>query len=117
MPRVLCAVFFVLFFASCSSEKKEKAGFVKVSQGRFLRNGQPYTFMGTNFWYGINLGSTGEGGDRERLVRELDRLAAMGVKNLRVMAGSEGPDDQPYRMLPSLQSPAALLFGFQQHPS
>ncbi|MGB4773146.1 MAG: cellulase family glycosylhydrolase [Chitinophagaceae bacterium] len=104
MPRVFCALFLLLLMISCNTAKEEKAGFVKVSQGRFLRNGKPYTFMGTNFWYGINLGSTGEGGDRERLVRELDRLEEIGVKNLRVMAGSEGPDDQPYRMLPSLQT-------------
>lgn len=68
-----------------------------------MRDGKPYTFMGTNFWYGLNLGSTGEGGDRDRLIRELDRLAEMGVKNLRVMAGTEGPDTEGYRMLPSMQ--------------
>ncbi|MFN5762337.1 MAG: cellulase family glycosylhydrolase, partial [Sphingobacteriales bacterium] len=77
---------------------------VKVSGSGFIRKGKPYTFMGTNFWYGLNLGSTGEGGDRERLIRELDYLASIGVKNLRVMAGTEGPDTEGYRMLPSLQS-------------
>lgn len=59
--------------------------------------------MGTNFWYGINLGSLGAGGDPDRLRRELDRLVLLGAKNLRIMAGAEGPDNQPYRMLPSLQ--------------
>jgi mannan endo-1,4-beta-mannosidase len=52
----------------------------------------------------MNLGSKGEGGNRERLLRELDRLQKMGVRNLRVMAGSEGPDTEPWRMLPSLQT-------------
>lgn len=97
-------IFFALAFLGlhCSIDKKTP-GFVKVSGSGFVRDGKPYTFMGTNFWYGLNLGSTGEGGDRDRLIRELDRLAEMGVKNLRVMAGTEGPDTEGYRMLPSLQ--------------
>lgn len=97
-------IFFALAFLGlhCSIDKKTP-GFVKVSGSGFVRDGKPYTFMGTNFWYGLNLGSTGEGGYRDRLIRELDRLAEMGVKNLRVMAGTEGPDTEGYRMLPSLQ--------------
>ena len=71
---------------------------------RFTRNGKPYMFMGTNFWYGMNLGSNGEGGNRARLMRELDRLSSMGVKNLRVVAGSEGPDSEPYRIVPAMQN-------------
>jgi mannan endo-1,4-beta-mannosidase len=104
MLRILIAFLFVAVVFSCKTDAPASPGYVKVSGEQFLRDGKPYTFLGTNFWYGLNLGSTGEGGDRDRLIRELDRLAAMGVKNLRVMAGSEGPDDQPYRMLPSLQT-------------
>jgi mannan endo-1,4-beta-mannosidase len=87
---------------SCTGDKA-LPGFVQVSGSGFVRDGKPYTFMGTNFWYGLNLGSPGEAGDRDRLLRELDRLADMGVKNLRVMAGTEGPDTEGYRMLPSMQ--------------
>ncbi|CAF4300557.1 unnamed protein product, partial [Rotaria sp. Silwood2] len=60
-------------------------------------------FVGTNFWYGANLGSNGTGGNRVRLVRELDHLHALGVNNLRVQAGSEGPDTEPWRIVPSMQ--------------
>ncbi len=77
--------------------------FVEVKGTQFQIQGSPYYFLGTNFWYGMNLGSSGAGGDRARLIRELDRLSALGVTNLRVMAASEGPDDAPYRMSPSLQ--------------
>eukprot|EP00205_Picochlorum_sp_RCC944_P002143 CAMPEP_0182606986 /NCGR_PEP_ID=MMETSP1330-20130603/1756_1 /TAXON_ID=464278 /ORGANISM="Picochlorum sp., Strain RCC944" /LENGTH=400 /DNA_ID=CAMNT_0024825479 /DNA_START=377 /DNA_END=1576 /DNA_ORIENTATION=- len=56
-----------------------------------------------NYWYGANLGSSGPGGDRDRLRRELDELSARGISNLRIMAGSEGPDTEPYRMTPSMQ--------------
>ena len=92
----------VVAVASCATDAP-KPDFIRTDKTSFIRNGKVYTFMGTNFWYGLNLGSKGPGGDRARLIRELDQLAAMGVKNLRVMAGSEGPDTEGYRMLPSLQ--------------
>lgn len=104
MKRILLLAAIACSLFSCSDDSKTRPGFVKVSGTGFIRDGKSYTFMGTNFWYGLNLGSSGPGGNRERLVRELDRLAAMGVKNLRVMGGSEGPDTEPYRMLPSLQT-------------
>lgn len=93
----------VLVHACKTNEQKDLQDFVTVKGTGFEINGKPYHYLGTNFWYGLNLGSKGAGGNRERLVRELDRLKALGVNNLRIMAGSEGPDDQPYRMLPSLQ--------------
>lgn len=104
MKRLLPILLSLLFFCNCLSVKAQnKHAFITVRGNRFFQNNQPYTFLGTNFWYGMNLGSKGAGGDRKRLIRELDRLSALGVKNLRVVAGSEGPDTEPYRMLPSLQ--------------
>jgi len=84
-------------------EVVEEEGFVKVKGQHFELAGKPYFYLGTNFWYGMNLGSKGAGGDRERLLRELNQLKLIGVKNLRIMAGSEGPDSEPYRMVPSMQ--------------
>ena len=78
-------------------------GFINVNGKQFIRDGKPYYFLGTNFWYGMNLGSSGQGGDRDRLLRELDHLKKIGVKNLRVMGASEGPDTEPWRMRPALQ--------------
>lgn len=80
------------------------AGFVRAVGVSFLRDGRPYTFLGTNFWYGMNLGADGPSGNRERLLRELDRLAALGVTNLRVLAATEGPESAPWRIVPVLQS-------------
>jgi mannan endo-1,4-beta-mannosidase len=77
---------------------------VGIKNGLFVRNGEAYVFVGANFWQGMNLGSKGTGGDRPRLIRELDRLKASGVKNLRIIALSEGPDTAPYRVTPSNQS-------------
>ncbi len=78
------------------------AQFVTVSNGKFMLNGRAHYFVGTNFWQGMNLGVAGLGGNRDRLVEELDRLQQLGVTNLRIMASSEGPDTEPYRITPAL---------------
>ena len=83
--------------------------FVKVEGTRFEIGGEPYYYVGANFWYGINLGSKGEGGNRERLIRELDRMEKIGITNLRIMGMSEGPDNEPYRMVPAVQKDKALF--------
>lgn len=77
--------------------------FVTVSGDHFLVDGKRYTYLGTNLWQAMNLGSKGPGGDRARLERELDRLKKLGVKNLRIVAASEGPDTEPGRIVPSTQ--------------
>ena len=92
---------------SCTSQPTEKPqakDFVKVENGQFIRNGKPYYFVGTNFWYGAILGSQGEAGDRERLVKELDMLKSMGVDNLRVLVGGDGDNGVPLRIEPTLQT-------------
>ncbi|KAL0083215.1 glycoside hydrolase family 5 protein [Phycomyces blakesleeanus] len=77
--------------------------FVKVDGQGFTRLGKPYLIAGANYWQGMNLGADKcNGGDRDRLTKEIKQMASMGINNLRVMAASEGPDDQPYRMRPSL---------------
>jgi len=80
------------------------AGFVQVSGTHFEVNGRTFYYVGANYWYGMNIASNGPGGDRERLHRELDLLRSSGITNLRVMAGSEGPDTEPWRIVPPLQT-------------
>jgi len=93
----------IVFSIDVSSQTRTR-DFVRVKNNSFELNGEPYYFLGTNFWYGLNLGAKGKGGNRDRLIRELDRLNSLGIKNLRVMAGSEGPDTEPWRMAPALQT-------------
>ena len=45
----------------------------------------------------------GSGGDRERLSRELDSLCSMGVRNLRVLVGSDGDRGVYTKVEPTLQ--------------
>ena len=68
-----------------------------------MADGKPYSYVGANFWYGAILGSQSEGGDRERLLRELDILSATGIDNLRILVGGDGPDGVPSRIEPTLQ--------------
>lgn len=84
-------VFSVLWFNGCASlwPFGEEEGFVKVQEMHFISNDKPYYFVGTNLWYGCYLGSPGPSGSRERLIRELDSLHALGLDNLRILAGSE----------------------------
>jgi len=77
--------------------------FVTVVDGHFERNGKPYYYVGTNFWYGAILGSEGQGGDRNRLCRELDAMKAVGIDNLRILVGSDGENGVTTKVEPTLQ--------------
>ena len=85
------AVLSTLFAASCSGLffSTDRDDFITVRGTQFFHGDKPYYYAGTNLWYGCYLGSPGETGDRERLLRELDALKANGFVNLRVLAASE----------------------------
>ncbi|PWJ43159.1 mannan endo-1,4-beta-mannosidase [Sediminitomix flava] len=78
----------------------QKTDFVHVKNGQFFINQQAYHYMGTNFWYGMNLGAY----KKDRLIRELDRLQELGITNLRILGTSEGPDTAPWRVTPTVQT-------------
>ena len=63
--------------------------FVRVAGTRFDIGGMPYRIAGTNMWYAAYLGSDAPTGNRDRLKRELDRLIALGVDNVRILGSSE----------------------------
>jgi len=67
---------------------------VTVRGHQFYADGQPYYFVGANYWYGGLLGlEKDKSRGIDRLRRELDFLKANGVTNLRIMAGAEGSGD------------------------
>ena len=77
--------------------------FVTTREGRFYRGETEYKFIGANFWYGAVLASEGQGGDRERLQKELDLMQEVGITNVRVLVGGEGPDTVASHVIPVLQ--------------
>ena len=93
----------ITFLAAACGSKTESSTFVRVEDGKFIRNGRPYSYIGTNFWYGPILASEGDGGNYDRLVRELDTLKSLGIDNLRVLVGGDGPDGVFSRIEPTLQ--------------
>ena len=89
MRKLLSIIIFGMSLVACS-QQKNISDFVTVENGHFVKNGKPYYYVGTNFWYGAILGSEGQGGDRERLCKELDYMKQMGIDNLRILVGSDG---------------------------
>ena len=91
MKRFLLLLTVVAVVATaCQDRETMSNNCVKVDNGHFVRDGKPYYYVGTNFWYGAILGSEGQGGDRERLARELDEMRRIGIDNLRILVGSDG---------------------------
>lgn len=103
--KQLKAILFVFLILCACKAARERESFIHVNEtGQFIRNGEPYYFIGANFWYGAILGSQGEGGNRERLHRELDFLKNIGVTNLRVLVGANGENGIKTRVEPALQT-------------
>ena len=88
---------------ACSVRSDEPSEFVKVVNGQFVRGEDTLSFVGTNFWYGPLIASEGRGGNRDRLHKELDALKSIGVTNLRILVGSDGPEGVAYKVEPVLQ--------------
>lgn len=87
-------------------------GELEVRQGLLFRRGAPFRMSGVNFWSAVPLcsadGAAGSAGFAT-LCAELDALQRLGVNTVRIMGASEGPDSEPWRIVPSLQ-PAEGVF-------
>lgn len=82
----------VASLGACATTPIGAPEFVRRDGMGLSRNGLPYRIVGANMWYAAWLGTDAPYGNRARLRRELDRLQAIGVNNLRIMAsGEEGP--------------------------
>jgi mannan endo-1,4-beta-mannosidase len=67
--------------------------FIKQQQNNFTINNKPYHFIGTNMWYAnIMAMADNKGGDKKRLIKELDFLKKQGITNIRVLIGAQGQD-------------------------
>lgn len=108
MMKLILFTFAALFMMSCTQKKNididmKNDAFVKQNNGQFEIAKKPYYFIGTNYWYGAILGSIGEGGNRERLLKELDFMKENGITNLRVLVGADGVAGQAVKVRPTLQ--------------
>ena len=102
--KLLGAMALMACLVACGASKQQApTEFVKVENGHFMRDGKPYYYVGTNFWYGAILGSEGQGGNRERLCQELDKMKEMGIDNLRILVGSDGERGVTTKVEPTLQ--------------
>lgn len=106
MKKILLSLFVVcLTLAACkkSDTTETSSEYIVIKDGQFIKDGKPYYYVGTNFWYGAILASKGEGGDRDRLHKELDFLKEKGIDNLRILVGGDGENGLPSRIRPTLQ--------------
>ena len=79
-----------LLAASCATVPQGRPGqFVATAGTRFNRGGVRYPVVGANMWAAAYLGADAPIGNRDRLKRELDRLSAIGVNNIRILGSSE----------------------------
>ncbi|HUQ70627.1 MAG TPA: hypothetical protein VM165_13945, partial [Planctomycetaceae bacterium] len=81
-----------LLLAACATGPLARMGsrpFVRRDGSRFLIGDRTYRFAGANMWYAAYLGADAPYGNRPRLQRELDRLVALGVDNVRILGSSE----------------------------
>lgn len=101
----LCMIVFCLISSALTTKAlaQTNSAFITIRNKQFIKNGEPYYYLGTNFWAAMNLGIANNPDYQARLIRELDRLQTLGINNLRIMAASEGPDTAPWRMVPALQ--------------
>jgi len=63
--------------------------FVRREGMRLINGAQTYRYVGTNMWYAAYLGADAPYGNRDRLKRELDRVAALGIESIRILGSSE----------------------------
>jgi len=96
---LLVLALFSLGNFSCKAQKQQPKITVKGTQ--FFKGDLPYSYIGTNYWYGSLLASKIVG-DRKRLLRELDLMQKNGIDNLRILVGGDG-GKYDFTVRPALQ--------------
>lgn len=101
---MLLQVIKIFCFLSCLQllNAQQLDSFVRAEPQGLSLGGQPYHFVGMNLWQAVPW-AMGDSSSRKRLLHELDQLAALKIKNLRILATAQGPADAPWRITQNLQ--------------
>lgn len=79
------------------------AGGLAVKGTRFVKDGKPFFISGFNYWAGPTLARDGNQAGWDQVRRDLDGLQAAGINMIRTCVATEGPDTEPYRIVPTIQ--------------
>lgn len=94
-------IVFVFCLANLNSQAQQQLPKITVKGTQFYKGDKPYSYIGTNYWYGSLLASK-KIGDRKRLLRELDLMKKNGIDNLRILVGADG-GKYDFTVRPALQ--------------
>ena len=111
---LICILTAILGCCGCSFTPSRQKGattapFITTQGTRLIKNGNTYRYIGCNIWYASILGSTGTGGNRERLCHELDQLKELGLTNVRILTGPDAGSDLANPAKPYLQTAPGIL--------
>lgn len=93
--------FLLVFCLSTIGFAQKQQPRITVKGTQFFKGDKPYSYIGTNYWYGSLLASK-KVGDRKRLLRELDLMQKNGIDNLRILVGGDG-GKYDFTVRPALQ--------------
>ena len=91
----------LFFFVTALGFSQKQLPRITVKGTQFFKGDKPYSYIGTNYWYGSLLASK-KVGDRKRLLRELDLMQKNGIDNLRILVGADG-GTYDFTVRPALQ--------------
>ena len=100
MKQSILAFLLILFVTSIGFAQKQQPQ-ITAKGTQFFKGDKPYSYIGTNYWYGRLLASK-KVGDRKRLLRELDLMQKKGINNLRILVGGDG-GKYDFTVRPALQ--------------
>ncbi|QES89840.1 glycoside hydrolase 5 family protein [Rhizosphaericola mali] len=97
---ILILCLFITIQSPCTAQS-----FVQRKDTYLTLNGQPYYYVGSNYWYGLFTILQGKKDANARVCKELDFLQSQGVTNLRMLASTEGigQENGVVRVSPALQ--------------
>ena len=78
-------------------------GGLTVKGTRFIKDGKPFFISGINYWAGPTLARDGNQAGWDQVRRDLDGIQAAGLNMIRTCVATEGPDSEPYRIVPTIQ--------------